>query len=185
MEENIKNEEKRSGKNLFNKGKGIFSMLMLGGLFLAPMISVIRIKEQLKKIEKKYNVRNWKNECIGREGIIECRSSAILYKKFNRLLRESLYCLRTIDSRKIKGLRVSEEILYRRIFLYRNLFAIRCDFSTRTERPIHDTLKKSIKLMQECRVYNLKRLIEDDIKFSKARKIVIDDSGLKVINGGE
>ena len=159
MEKNIKNEKRGFIDNiLFTTASSILSNIASIG---SRSIYYFSYSIALEFMRKRCNVRYWKKEHIKKDVLIKCKNS-IMYKKFNRLLKEFMYCIRII-----KYTKVSEEILsYGDLLLY-NLRLIEYGFSTVTERPIDDTLERSIELMQKCKIYSVERMIKN---FKKVRK---------------
>lgn len=157
MEKNIKNEERGLNSILFSEITPFSLLSDCASIFIYSCVCSFALK--LINSKYKYNVRYWKKKHIKKDVLIKCKNS-IMYKKFNRLLKEFMYCIRTIQNTE-----VSEEILnYRDLLLY-NLRLIEYGFSTEMERHIDETLERSIELMQECKIYSIKRMIKNKKKW--------------------
>ena len=156
MEKNIKNEKRGLNSILFSEITPFSLLSDCASIFIYSCVCSFALK--LINSKYKYNVRYWKKKHIKKDVLIKCKNS-IMYKKFNRLLKEFIYCIRTIQCTE-----VSEEILnYRDLLLY-NLRLIEYGFSTEIERHIDETLERSIELMQECKIYSIKRMIKKQEK---------------------
>lgn len=89
-----------------------------------------------------------------------------LYNKFNRLLKEYLWCMRTL---KCCEFIEDQYLLDCKNNLISNCQSLQLNFAVEDGREFapDEILSRSISLMQDCRVYKLKRYTKEYIKSIK------------------
>ena len=141
-------------KSLFLFGFGILAFGLMG----------FAISENEKSAKRKYGVKNWKKMHLG-DKLIDYKKSS-LYNKFNRLLKEYLWCMRTL---KCCEFIEDQYLLDCKNNLISNCQSLELNFAVEDGREFapDEILSRSISLMQDCRVYKLKRYTKEYIKSIK------------------
>lgn len=135
--------------------------LLFGFGILAFGLMGLAINENEKSAKRRYGVKNWKKMYLG-DRLIDYKKSN-LYNKFNRLLKEYLWCMRTL---KCCEFIEDQYLLDCKNNLISNCQSLELNFAVEDERKFapDEILSRSISLMQDCRVYKLKRYTKDYIK---------------------
>lgn len=138
-------------KSLFLFGFGILAFGLMG----------FAINENEKSAKRKYGVKNWKKMHLG-DRLIDYKKSN-LYNKFNRLLKEYLWCMRTL---KCCEFIEDQYLLDCKNNLISNCQSLELNFAVEDGREFapDEILSRSISLMQDCRIYKLKRYTKEYIK---------------------
>lgn len=141
-------------KSLFLFDFGILAFGLMG----------FAISENEKSAKRKYGVKNWKKMHLG-DRLIDYKKSN-LYNKFNRLLKEYLWCMRTL---KCCEFIEDQYLLDCKNNLISNCQSLELNFAVEDRREFapDEILSRSISLMQDCRVYKLKRYTKEYIKSIK------------------
>lgn len=138
--------------------------LLFGFGILAFGLMGLAINEDEKSAKRKYGVKNWKKMHLG-DRLIDYKKSN-LYNKFNRLLKEYLWCMRTL---KCCEFIEDQYLLDCKNNLISNCQSLELNFAVEDGREFapDEILSRSISLMQNCRVYKLKRYTKEYIKSIK------------------
>lgn len=138
--------------------------LLFGFGILAFGLMGLAINEDEKSAKRKYGVKNWKKMHLG-DRLIDYKKSN-LYNKFNRLLKEYLWCMRTL---KCCEFIEDQYLLDCKNNLISNCQSLELNFAVEDGREFapDEILSRSISLMQDCRVYKLKRYTKEYIKSIK------------------